>query len=117
VSFVPPGAVLEREGTMSGSGGVLGQQGVPTILRTFAVKEGVTLDAMVRSFDDKARREGLTVTVHRDGHCAVTSADDGQVIHVWRADPTQSQVRFRALYLAGNHPQTARCTAEAGPAQ
>ena len=35
VSYLPPGAVLVREGTMRGDGGPLGQQAVPTVLRTF----------------------------------------------------------------------------------
>lgn len=100
---------------MRGDGGPIGQQGVPTVLRTFVPEAGVRLDDVVRSLDDRARRDGLTVTAHRDGHCAVTGAKEGQVILVWRGDASANEVRFRALYLPGTQPGPDRCTAEAGP--
>ena len=100
---------------MRGDGGPLGQQAVPTVLRTFGPRPGVTLDGLVAALDDEARRQGLAVTSHRDGHCAVTPADGGQVVHVWRSDPTQNEVRYRAIYLYGQDSDAVRCNGEAGP--
>ncbi len=84
-------------------------------LVTFVPRNGTSLGSVLRSFDDRARSEGLVATTHRDGHCAVTSADDGQVVMVWKGDTTANQVRFRALYVSGTQPELDRCTAAAGP--
>jgi len=98
-----------------GDGGPLGQQAVPTVVRTFGPRQGVTLDAIAAGLDDEARRQGLAVSTHRDGHCAVTPAEDGQVVHVWRTDTTQNEVRYRAVYFYGREGDTVRCIGEAGP--
>jgi hypothetical protein len=116
VRYEPPTAVLVREGTIRGDGGPIGQQGVPTVLRTFRPQANATLDAIVANLDERARAEGLAVGEHRDGHCTVTGADDGQVVMVWRSDPAANEVRFRALYVFGDQPADQRCGAEAGPA-
>ncbi len=114
--FVPAGSHLMAETTLPGDRGILGQNGVPTILRRFGPEPGIELSMLLERVDAAARADALAVTIHRDGHCATKSVESGTAVFVWLDDPEKNELRLRVVFADDSTSTSSElCIAEAGP--